>query len=160
MTPAIKAMDAMKPMIILPPNNMHSDAIKALRDNGICVVVSKNPAAVKFVDPIPTIMQRTKIEAAAIGLSRKLLSGRYANQYGNVDRKDILECYVNLLVEGTSLDPEGTQEEQMERAYDHAKADEMRKLAREDAKAEREAKREAVLKQHPPTSVQGTSKTS
>ena len=141
------AANAIRPMIILPPNNMHSDAIKALRDNGICVVVSKNPAAVKFVDPIPSAVGRTKIEQAAISLSRKILQrGALCDNYGNVSRKDVLDFYVRCLVEGTPLDPNGTMEEQLESIYNSAKADEMRRLAREEAKAERAAKAASVTK--------------
>ena len=49
----------MKPMIILPPDVMDKENIDLLRENGICVVVAKDPAKVRFVDPIPAVASRT-----------------------------------------------------------------------------------------------------
>lgn len=138
--------DGMRPMIILPPGNMSAADIKVLNDNGICVVVSKNPAAVKFVDPIPSSVQRTKVESAAIQLSRKLLAGQIPHDsYGTVTRQNYLNVYIDCLTRGTILDPNPTQEEREAEVYDEAKYTEIRKLAREDAKAQRDAKRKASL---------------
>lgn len=133
-------MNKMKPIIILPPDTMHSDAIKALRDNGICVVVAKNPEAVKFIDPIPAISSRTEMENAAIKLSRRLMAGELV---GQDYRKNINSLFVDLLVKGTSLDVNGSKQEQQERIYEQEKIDEIRRLARQDAKAERESKKKA-----------------
>ncbi len=131
----------MKPMIVLPPNTMSKEDIEALRANDICVVVSKDPSKVKFVDPIPAVAQRGKIEMAAIKLSRLLISGRWGNytQSNQVDRADICRIYVDMLVEGTPLDERGTIEERVDRAYENEKLEEAKRLARADAKAEREA---------------------
>lgn len=46
----------MKPIIILPPNTMTDENIQLLRDNDLCVVVAEDPAAVKFIDPLPTML--------------------------------------------------------------------------------------------------------
>jgi len=126
----------MKPMIIIPPETMSPEDIGLLRENGICVVVSANPAAVKFVDPIPAMSSRTTIEDAAIKLSRKLLAGELV---GGDYRKNIATLYVDILSKGTPLDVNGTKEEQEARVFDSAKRDELVRLAREEAKLERAA---------------------
>lgn len=56
----------MKPIIILPPGSLSDSNIQLLRDNELCVVVAKDPAAVKFVDPIPAISSRTRIKGTAL----------------------------------------------------------------------------------------------
>lgn len=135
----------MKPMIILPVGLIDAQGIKILRENGICVVVAKDPAKVRFVDPIPAASQRTTIENAAIHLSRLLLNGQWGD-YTNtnyVDRSTITRIYCDLLMQGTPLDRNGTQEEQDRRRYDQAHADELCRLARADAKAAHEAKKAA-----------------
>jgi hypothetical protein len=126
----------MKPIIILPPKTVSAEDIKALRDNGICVVEAKNPAAVKFVDPIPAASCRTAIEDAAIKLSRKLLHGELV---GHDYKKNIAALYVDLLVEGTPLSAQPTQAEREKKFFDQEKLEELRKLARQEAKAERDA---------------------
>jgi hypothetical protein len=131
--------DRMKPIMIVPPDVMSEDDIRQLRENGLCVVVAKDPAAVKFVDPIPSMAQRTKVEAAAIALSRRILDARQFNQQGYIDRSSIARLYVDLLVKGTALDP---KQEDEQREYDAARMEEVRKIAREDARAEA-AKRKA-----------------
>jgi len=137
----------MKPIVILPPDTMSDADIKTLSDNGICVVVAKNPAAVKFIDPIPAQSSRTEIENAAIKLSRKLLS-----EEGYSNRKDIAHLYCDILVKGTPLDPnpEPTQEqiEEERRAheravFDYAKEEELARLGVEEARAERAAAKAA-----------------
>jgi hypothetical protein len=131
----------MKPIIILPPNEMSDHNINMLRENGLCVVVAKHPAAVKFVDPLPAVSSRTQIEDAAIRLSRKLLSDQGTN-YDYNTKAAFSRMYVQLLVAGTPLDPEPTQQEIEKRVFDETKLDELRKLARDEAKAERlEAKK-------------------
>lgn len=130
----------MKPIMILPPDTMSDEDIKSLRDNGLCVVISKDPARLKFLDPIPSMAGRTKIEDAAIALSRKVLDSRTFTQNGAyLERSSIAKLYVDLLVKGTSLDPNVELET---RWYDDAKAQEIQKIAREDARAEA-AKRKA-----------------
>ncbi len=42
----------MKPIIILLEGAMSDEDIKAIRDNDVCVVIAKDPALVRFVDPI------------------------------------------------------------------------------------------------------------
>jgi hypothetical protein len=137
----------MHPIIIIPPNTMSEADIKMLRDNELCVVVAKNPAAVKFLDPIPAAGQRTQIEAAAIKLSRILLNGQWANisNASQIGRSEFARLYVELLTEGTALDRNGSREEQERRYFGEAKLDELRRLAREEAKAERAAAKKAKV---------------
>lgn len=129
-------IEHMKPIIILPPDTMSADDIKLLRDNEICVVVASNPAAVKFVDLIPAALSRTKIENAAIAFSRKILN---RGVYDDNTRGNLAKMYVELLVKGTALDPMGSREEWQKQIFDSEKADELRRLARKEAKAERAA---------------------
>lgn len=125
----------MKPIIILPVGAMDQEAIDTLRENGICVVEAKDPAAVTFLDPIPCISSRTEVENAAIQLSRKVLGPGY---WTNEDtRKTIAGTFLDILVKGTALDPRPSRAEQERQIFDTAKADELRRLAREEAKAER-----------------------
>lgn len=136
-------------MIILPPGTMSAKDIELLRDNGICVVEAKNPIKVKFVDPVPIPPEgsRTQMEQAAIKLSRILLKGHWGNYTtaGVLGRNDITKMYVEMLIQGTSLDPDYRTKEEMEsQIYDAAKADELRRLAREEAKAERAAAKAAA----------------
>lgn len=137
----------MKPILILPPDTMGEDDVKALRDNGICVVISKDPAAIKFLDPIPSMAQRTRVEDAAISLSRKIMTpGMFKDGYGNpksFDRSDVCRMYVDILVKGTPLDPEPLRVEVEKRIFDQAKEEEVRKIAREEARAEAAAKKAA-----------------
>lgn len=139
----------MKPILILPPDAMSDDDIAELRKNHLCVVVAKDPSKVKFVDPLPAASSRTQIEAAAIRLSRLLLTGNkhphfpYDTQ-GSTYRSEISKLFVELLVDGTPLDPNGSMEEQHQKIFDLEKADEIRRLAREDAKAERAAAKAAL----------------
>ena len=125
----------MKPIIIIPPDTMSEADIKELRDNGLCVVTAKDPATVKFLDPIPSAAERTKVEDAAIQLSRRILNRDFwAN---NDTRKTMAENYVDILIRGTALDPKPSQAEVERQTFDSTKLDELRKLAREEAKAER-----------------------
>lgn len=126
----------MKPIMILPPGAMDDENVKLLRENDLCVVIAKEPAAVKFLDPIPAASSRTDIEEAAIQLSRRLLRGELV---GDQYRSNIARLYVDLLVKGTPLDPGRTKAEIEKEIFDDAKCTELRRLAREEAKAERAA---------------------
>lgn len=135
----------MKPIIILPPETMSDKDVNVLRENGLCVVVATDPAKVKFVDPIPSVSSRTQMEDAAIRLSRRLLRGDlFAN-----NRRDFADLYVDCLIKGTSLDANYVEPEIREAAvFNAAKEDELRRLAREEAKAERlAAKAKASVEQ-------------
>lgn len=131
----------MKPMIILPPDAMSAEDIAELRKNHLCVVVAKDPALVKFVDPIPAQSSRTDIENAAIQLSRKMLTG---DLYDSETKKDFAREFVDILVRGTPLDSRPTQAEHEKAVFNAAKDDELRRLAREEAKAERAAAKAAL----------------
>jgi hypothetical protein len=137
-----------KPILILPPGAMSAEDIKLLRDNELCVVVSKDPAKVKFLDPIPSAAQRSKIETAAIRLSRILLNRQWAHitNSSQIDFGVISRLYIECLIEGTPLDKAGTLEEQEQRIFDQEKRYELERLAREEARAERKAAKEAKAK--------------
>lgn len=129
----------MKPMIILPPNQMSEANIKLLRENGICVVVAKNPAAVRFVDPIPAASSRTQIEAAAIKLSRKVLNPGYWNS--DTTRQEVCRTFVEILAKDTPLDRDGSQEERDALEIECARQEELRKIAREEVRAAKAAEK-------------------
>lgn len=126
----------MKPVIIIPPETVSPEDVALLRENGLCVVVASDPAKVKFLDSVPVQASRTEIEHAAIQLSRRLLKGELV---GTDYRKNITALYVDLLVKGTPLDPDPPRAEREREIFDATKADELRRLAREEAKAERAA---------------------
>lgn len=138
----------MKPVIILPPNTMSEEHIKQLRDNDLCVVVAEDPSKVQFVDPIPSVSNRTEMEAAAIRMSRLLLSKRWGDYTSSstIGQDDMCRMYVDLLVKGTPLDWRKTTEERRQEIFDTAKDEETRKIAREEARTEREAKKAAQKK--------------
>ena len=127
----------MKPMIILPPDAMSAEDVDLLRANGLCVVVAKEPSLVKFMDPIPAVSSRTAVENAAIQLSRKIIGKGYWTSTGT--RESLAALYVDLLVAGTSLDPRPSKQEREQEIFDVEKAEELRRLARQEAKAERDA---------------------
>ena len=139
----------MKPMIIIPAKAMSDANIKLLRDNGICVVVANKPEAVRFLDPIPASSSRTQIENAAIKLSRILLN----RQWGHVNNSTLIghteftRLYVDALLEGTSLDPKPTIAEQTAKIFTTEKQDEIRRMAREEARAERAAEKAKLVNQ-------------
>ena len=122
---------------------MNEADIIALNENGICTVVAKDPAAVKFVDPIPSISSRTEIEAAAIQLSRKLLDPAYWSDGKPPDH--IFKTFMHALVQGTPLDPRMQASEMRKRIFTQEMEEETRRLARIEAKEEREAAKKAKL---------------
>lgn len=132
----------MKPLIILPKDAMSAKDKEKLTKNGICVVETETPSLVKFVDSVPEIASRTQIEQAAIQLSRKVLD-KNTWIYNSGTEKDMAKLYIDLLIKGTVLDPRPNQEEQEKQIFDQAKADELRRLAKEEAKAERNAAKTA-----------------
>ena len=135
----------MNPIIIIPPGEISVDDIRELRANGLCVVEAKNPASVKFVDPIPAQSSRTQIEDAAIKLSRKIFDASKwnADYHGSMDslRKELMKAYLGFLIEGSPLDSRLTQAEQERKVYDTARLDEVQRMAREEARAERAKKK-------------------
>ncbi len=136
----------MKPMIIIPPGQMAQSEIKLLRDNDICVVVAKNPEKLKFVDPIPAISQRGEIETAAIKFTRLMLNpNMWNNAEAHWDKGDMAKMFTKYLIEGSSLDSRGTKQEQEKSWYDQARRDEIEKIARTEAREERESKKKALL---------------
>jgi hypothetical protein len=137
----------MKPIIILPPDSVSEGDIKLLNDNDLCVVVAKDPAAIKFVDPIPSMSSRTEIEDAAIKLSRRILHRQVVkDNMGNISPAAITGLFVQLLTEGTPLGADETQAEREAHIFRREKEAEIVRLAREEAKAERAAKKAGVKK--------------
>ncbi len=131
----------MKPMIVLPPKLMSDKDVQILRDNGLCVVIAQDPSKVRFVDPIPASSARTEIENAAIQLSRKVLN---PNTWKDPDYvKNFTSMFVEILIAGTPLSSGPTQKEKEDSVYNAEKMDMIRKMAREDAKSERDAKKAA-----------------
>jgi len=120
---------------------MSDENIKALRDNDLCVVVAKDPSRVKFLDPIPAMAGRTKVDDAAIRLSRKILNKGFWNH--DSTRQTVASAFVDILVRGTNLDPDGSQEDRERELFDFTKRDEIVRLAREEARAERAAAKAA-----------------
>lgn len=118
---------------------MSVDDIKLLCQNDLCVVVAKDPGAVKFVDPLPAASCRTQIEDAAIKLSRRLLNWQGMNASYGVTHADVSKMFAAILVDGTPLDPNPTNEERERAYFTQEKMDEIRRLAREEARAERAA---------------------
>lgn len=128
--------------MILPVGLMSKANIAELRKNEFCIVECKDPARVKFIDPIPAMSQRGKIEDAAIRLSRLLLNAQaWSKPDGYWTAQAIAKTYVEILVEGTPLDSRGTKEERESSCYDTARMEEVQKIAREDARAERAKKK-------------------
>lgn len=136
----------MKPIIILPPNVMSDENIKLLRDNDLCVVVSEDPGAVKFIDPLPAVSSRSQMEHAAIQLSRKLLNGQSGSDLMNNNRGFFAALYFDVLQKGSPLDRNETPEEREAWVKKQAKEEELRRLGREEAKAEKEAAKAAKAK--------------
>jgi hypothetical protein len=138
----------MRPIIIVPPGALSKEDIKLLRDNELCVVVAKDPSQIKFLDPIPCISSRSQIENAAIKLSRKILNGTALdNQTWNPDCRAIFaRMFVELLIQGTPLDRNGTIAEQEENYFNESKLDELDQLARQEARAEYKARKVAKEK--------------
>jgi len=139
-----KQPDSMKPIIIIPPGEINSTNLEMLRKNGLCVVVAKHPEKVKFIDPIPAASSRTQMEDAAIKLSRKIMAHGFWNTPST--RDEMCRCFIDLLVEGTPLDPRGTQEEREREIFNQTKRDELCRLARQEAKEEREAAKTKAAK--------------
>lgn len=126
----------MQPMIVLPTGQMSEADMQRLRENGICVVEADDPAQLNFLDPIPAASSRSELEAAALKLSRRLL-----HTTGCWTGREICHLFTQLLTEGTPLDNKPTKQEQVAEAYqtlfDATKAEEIARLAVEEAREER-----------------------
>lgn len=130
----------MQPILIIPPEQMSHEDMEVLRKNGICVVVAKDPATIKFLDPIPAASNRTKIEDAAIQLSRRILHGDWSPG-GSMSKGDAAQLYIQALIKGTPLE-KTTQAEREQEVFDQAKAAELRRIAAEEAREERKLAKE------------------
>jgi hypothetical protein len=141
----------MKPIIILPPDVMSADDISELRGNDLCVVIATDPAKVRFLDPIPTASSRSQIEDACIRLSRKILHGHWTGKFNteSLSKTQIRSLYLDSLLSGSPLDPAGTKEQQEEAIISAARRDELCAIGREEARAERAAKKAAKTTKKP-----------
>jgi hypothetical protein len=83
MSEVIPAAEKMKPIVILKTGTMAKKDIRLLRDNGLCVVESKEPSAVRFMEPLPESFNTQ--QWAAIALARTLLTD------GANDRQTFIE---------------------------------------------------------------------
>lgn len=141
----------MQPVMIIPSGTMSKDDIALLNANGICAVESKEPDKVKLLEPLECLSSRNEIEVAAIKCTQKLLNGELWNTKDTINQ--ISGLFLDILKQGTMLDPRGSQAEQESQRQKQAKWAELEKLGREEAQAERaavKAKRqaeEAAMKQ-------------
>lgn len=71
----------MQPILVLPPDSMTDEDIQRLRDNEICVVVSSDPTALRFVDPPPS-GNYDLVTDAALQLSRVVMNNPNTNYTG------------------------------------------------------------------------------
>lgn len=128
---------------------MSPKAVEQLNGNGFCVVEAKDPARVKFIDPIPSQSSRTEIEDAAIKLSRVMLNGNWRGMWNadSVSQSGAAHIFCQFLMQGTALDSRGTIDDQKKEAYQREQIEEMRRVAREDVRAERVAAKAALLKE-------------
>lgn len=130
--------------MIVPPDTLSDEDVERLRQNELCVIIAADPAALRFLDPIPAASQRGKMESAAIELSRRILHGQVTGT-NLVSRDEAAKLFMLLLTKGTSLGKVTIQEE-YERIFTEEKEMEIRRLAREEAKAERAAKKASSSK--------------
>lgn len=97
----------MKPVMILPPGAMSAEDIALLNANDLCVVVADDPAAVRFLDPLPAQSSRNDVENAAIRLTRCLLTGEgFRTDTTVYDRSVIASKFALLLMESVPLGQE------------------------------------------------------
>ncbi len=91
--------DKMKPIVILKAGTMSKNDIRALRANGLCVVESQEPAAIRFMEPAPQGYDVQ--EWAAIELARVLLRDGTVGSCKH--RQAIGSMYADILLQGDPL---------------------------------------------------------
>jgi hypothetical protein len=89
----------LQPTIIVLTGSMSKEDIKLLRDNGFCVVESKDPSRVRFMDPPP--LDYSLQEEAAIELARTLLADGKIGTCNHVNT--IGRLYADILLKGDPL---------------------------------------------------------
>lgn len=89
-----------KPLIILPKNQMSAEDIQRLNDNGLCVVEAEDPSLVRFAEP-PPAMEYDVRERAALQLFRRLMQRTNASY----TRTDIANFYCDFILNGSPLEP-------------------------------------------------------
>lgn len=133
----------MKPTIVIPPDLLDADSIAELRASGFAVVVAADPNKVRFLDPIPTVSSRTEIESSCIQFTRKILNAEYNK---TLSRDDLRSIYLECLMRGSPLDERPSKEEREKEVFEIARHDELRKIAREEARTERDLKKKSAEK--------------
>lgn len=88
----------MKPVIVLPPKSVSKADIKELRENGICVIVAKDPSVVRFIEPPPNGYNEQ--EKAAIKLCRYLVR---RDNTASCGRQEIMALLAHFFIEGSPL---------------------------------------------------------
>ena len=72
----------MKPMLILPPDEMSTEDMERLRDNGICVVESKRPDEIRFLQT-PLDSNHDEVIEASLQLTRFVVNNPDKTHYGS-----------------------------------------------------------------------------
>ena len=83
----------MKPILVLPPDNMSAEDIALLREIDICVVVAKNPADLRFIDPPPT-GNYDQVTEASLNLSRLIIN----NTDKNYSTRELASFWAQALI--------------------------------------------------------------
>lgn len=86
-----------RPVIILPPDEMSEDDIGKLNNNGFCVVVAKHPDQVRFMEP--PLQSYPAPERAALKLCRVIMASREKN----VTLQDLTQRLCDFLMEGVPI---------------------------------------------------------
>lgn len=133
----------MKPMIVLPVGEVTPEDIQQLRDNGICVIEAKEPANVRFVEPLESSLGQDDFARAAIQLTRRILCG----EVGGFAKGDCSKLLAEILIKGSPIDPAETPQEYAANLFDEFKDCEIAELAKKAAEIEMAPKlEEAKLK--------------
>lgn len=136
----------MKPMMVLKRGVLAAEDIVKLTENGLCVVESDDPSALKFIDTIPSMVGRTAIEDAAIQMSRRLLGEQFwvqSNQWVSRSRSDVTRLFVEMLLSGSPLSEAPTLQEKEREYFNRHRMEELELLARQEAREERAAAKAA-----------------
>jgi hypothetical protein len=83
----------MKPILIIPPDQMSKEDIDRLRENDICVVEAKEPSEIRFVDPPPSGNYDQVVEAS-LALSRWVIN----NPTGTFEAKTLSAYWAQMLM--------------------------------------------------------------
>jgi hypothetical protein len=126
----------MKPILIIPPDTIDAEGIKALNDNGICCVVATDPSSVQFADP----ENSGYFAECAVRFTRVMLNQNtfiQNNQWHNLSMDEVARLFTVEAKKGTPFSREHQDKlEAAKRIIENAKLDEEAKIAREEAREE------------------------